>query len=102
MCPQGRAIVERVEGPAGGMRGAALGSRAQGEVHFEADVVLEAQDPHDAGPGQRDGREPEGGPGLEPHSIPRGPVGLPIRHLQALARSAYFSEGGSRPRAACS
>ena len=55
-------------GPIGGpgWGGAALGRRAQGEVHFQADVVLDAQHAHDAGLGQREVREREGGPGLEP------------------------------------
>ena len=44
----------------------ALGRRAQDEVHLQADVVLDAQDPHDAGLGRREGREREGGPGLDP------------------------------------
>ena len=65
--PQGRESVGRVNGPgarAGGEGG--LGRRAQGEVHFQAAAGLDAQDPHEAGLGQREGREHEGGPGLEP------------------------------------
>ena len=49
-----------------GWGGAALGRLAQGEVYFEADGVLDAQDPEDAGLGQREVREREGGPGLDP------------------------------------
>ena len=48
-----------------GLRWAALGYLAQGEVHFQADVVLDAQDPQEPGLGRREGRELEGGPGLE-------------------------------------
>lgn len=44
----------------------ALGPRAQGEAHGQADGVLDAQDPEDAGLGQRAGRTREGDPGLEP------------------------------------
>ena len=54
----------RTGGPGGG--GAALGRRAQREVHFQADVVLDAQDPGDAGLGQREVRAQEGDPGLDP------------------------------------
>ena len=43
-----------------------LGRRTQGKVHLEADGVLDAQDPEDAGLGQREVRERKGGPGLEP------------------------------------
>ena len=44
----------------------ALGRLAQGEVHFQADVVLDAEHAEDAGLGQREVREREGGPGLDP------------------------------------
>ena len=66
--PQGRELGGGIGGPvvrAGG-GGPALGRQTQGEVHFQADGILDAQDPHDAGLGQREVREPEGGPGLEP------------------------------------
>lgn len=43
--------------------GATLGRGAQGEVHCQADAVLDAQHLHDAGLGQPEVREREGGPG---------------------------------------
>ena len=45
---------------------AALRRGAQGEIHCQAVVLLDAQDPHCAGLGEFEVREREGGPGLEP------------------------------------
>jgi len=61
-----REIVGGVDGRGAQNGGAAPGRRAQGEVHFEADLVLDAQNPEDVGRGQREVRELEGGPDLEP------------------------------------
>lgn len=74
-----------------GMGGATLGRLAQGEVHFQADVVLDAQDPEDAGLGQFEGREREGGPGLEPD----GAAADRARH----ERRGGEARGGERPLA---
>ena len=78
--------------------GAALGRRAQGEVHFQADVVLDAQDPEDAGPGQREGPEREGGPGLEPgreNGRPKGYMVLGAANAGAQPRAPQARVGWS-------
>lgn len=66
--PQDRAWGASTDrGPGTGGRGeGGLEHRAQGKVHFQAAAGLDAQDSHEAGLGQREGREHEGGPGLEP------------------------------------
>ena len=71
--------------------GAALGRRAQGEVHFQADVVLDAQDPHAAGLGQHELRGGEARGGERPLAqvgVPPGLVAVP-----RLTRRRHHLEG---------
>ena len=92
--------------------GAALGRRAQGAVHLQADGVLDAQDPHGTGRGPREGREREGDPGLDPgrengwangymvlRAAKAGAQPRATDTSSSLGGSVYIIGGGSAPSA---
>lgn len=68
-----------------GLGGRAQGRRAQGEVHYQAEGVLGAQDLQDAGLGQPEVRELESGSGLGPENLTRRSKGSAAVIGQAVA-----------------